>query len=42
MLVSGKWVRASARKKAFGSRLGQAKRSACPTQGWVKSVPLYC
>ena len=25
-----KWVRASARKKAFGSRLRQAKRSACP------------
>ena len=32
-----KWVRASARKKAFGSRLRQAKRSACPTRGWVKS-----
>ena len=31
-----KWVRASARKKAFGSRLRQAKRSACPTRGWVK------
>ena len=35
--VSGKWVRASARKHAFGSRLRQAKCSACPTQGWVKS-----
>ena len=23
-------------KKAFGSRLRQAKRSACPTRGWVK------
>ena len=31
-----KWVRASTRKKAFGSRLRQAKRSACPTRGWVK------
>ena len=37
--VSGKWVRASARKKAFGSRSRQAKCSACPTQGWVKSPP---
>ena len=34
--VSGKWVRASARKHAFGSRLRQAKCSACPTCGWVK------
>lgn len=40
--VSGKWVRASARKKAFGSRLRQAKCSACPTQGWVKSSPHHC
>lgn len=40
--VSGKWVRASARKKAFGSRSRQAKRSACPTQGWVKSSPHHC
>ena len=32
-----KWVRASARKKAFGCRSRQAKRSACPTRGWVKS-----
>lgn len=37
--VSGKWVRASARKHAFGSRLRQAKCSACPTQGWVKLAP---
>lgn len=28
-----KWVRASARKKVFGSRSRQAKRSACPTEG---------
>ena len=34
-----KWVRASTRKKAFGSRLRQAKRSACPTRGWVKFAP---
>ena len=40
--VSRKWVRASARKKAFGSRSRQAKCSACPTQGWVKSFPRYC
>ena len=40
--VSRKWVRASARKKAFGSRLRQAKCSACPTQGWVKSSPHHC
>lgn len=31
-----KWVWASARKKAFGCRSRQAKRSACPTRGWVK------
>ena len=43
------WVRASARKKAFGSRLRQAKCSACPTYRWVKSslrpsqhLYLYC
>lgn len=35
-----KWAWASARKKAFGSRLRQAKRSACPTRGWVKSYLL--
>ena len=29
-------MRASARKKAFGGRLQQAKRSACPTRGWGK------
>ena len=40
--VSGKWVRASARKKAFGSRSRQAKCSACPTRGWVKSSPHHC
>ena len=40
--VSGKWVRASARKHAFGSRLGQAKCSACPTHGWVKRLPQPC
>ena len=34
-----KWAWASARKKAFGSRLRQAKRSACPTRGWVKFAP---
>ena len=37
-----KWVRASARKKAFGGRLQQAKRSACPTRGWVKSPSTSC
>ena len=37
-----KWVRASARKKAFGCRSRQAKRSACPTRGWVKSPPTSC
>ena len=42
LCLSGKWVRASARKKAFGSRPGQAKCSACPTQGWVKSSPHHC
>ena len=26
-------------QKAFGRRLRQAKRSACPTRGWVKSSP---
>ena len=35
-----KWAWASARKKAFGGRLRQAKRSACPTRGWVKSYLL--
>ena len=40
--VSRKWVRASARKKAFGSRSRQAKCSACPTQGWVKLPPHHC
>ena len=40
--VREKWVRASARKKAFGSRLRQAKCSACPTQGWVKSLSHHC
>ena len=39
LTVREKWVRASARKKAFGSRLRQAKCSACPTQGWVTSLP---
>lgn len=34
-----KWVWASARKKAFDCRSRQAKRSACPTQGWVKLAP---
>ncbi len=29
-------------KKAFGSRSRQAKRSACPTRGWVKSAPRPC
>ena len=40
--VRRKWVRASARKHAFGSRSRQAKRSACPTQGWVKLPPHHC
>ena len=26
-------------QKAFGGRLRQAKCSACPTRGWVKSAP---
>ena len=34
-----KWVWASARKKAFGCRSRQAKRSACPTRGWKKPAP---
>lgn len=34
-LGAQKWVRASARKKAFGCRLRQAKRSAGPALGWV-------
>ena len=42
ILASGKWVRASARKNVFGSRLRQAKCSACPTYGWVKSLPHHC
>ena len=37
-----KWAWASARKKAFGSRLRQAKRSACPTRGWVKIGSSTC
>ena len=32
-----KWVRASARKKAFGSRSRQAKRSACP-HPWMGKI----
>lgn len=32
-----KWVWASARKKAFDCRSRQAKRSACPTQGWANT-----
>lgn len=37
-----KWVWASARKKAFDCRSRQAKRSACPTRGWVKQLPRPC
>ena len=29
-------------QNAFGCRSRQAKRSACPTQGWVKSSPHHC
>ncbi len=39
-LRPAKWARAFARKKAFGGRLRQAKRSACPTRRWAKPAPL--
>mgnify|MGYP007083699636 CR=1 FL=1 len=37
--LAAKWVWASARNKASGCRSRQARRSACPTHGWVKSSP---